>query len=116
MLSLCGNLPTIIEMFRSMHAFTISMLKLCMLWRKMSRSTIWTYEVVLLRILTMSLATRIFPSCLCKNLFFHKLETNTSFINFIGLPKFSKTYENLSFHLTTSSLKTIDKNNSSDHS
>jgi hypothetical protein len=46
-----------------------------------------------------------------KNLFFHELKTNTSLINFIGLPNFAKTYENLLLHLTTSSLKTIDKNN-----
>jgi hypothetical protein len=93
MLSLCGNLPTIIVMFIFMHAFTIFVSQLYMLWRKMWRSTIWTWEVVLLRIFTMSLDTRIFPSCLCKDLFFHKLKTNTSLINFIGLPNFAKTYE-----------------------
>lgn len=80
MLSLCGNLPTIIAMFTSLHVFTISMLQLYMLWGKMWRSMIWTWEVVLLRILTMSLATRIFLSCLCKNMLFHKLKTNTSLI------------------------------------
>jgi hypothetical protein len=116
MLSLCENLPTIIAMFTSLHAFTISMLQLYMLWEKMCKSTTWTWEVVLLRILTMSLAMRIFPSCLCKNLFLHKLKTNTSLINFVGFPNFAKTYENSLFHLTTSSLKIVDKNNSSDHS